>query len=245
MAYSNRKEDLFTGLRKPRGKDRFSPMETRGQQDDPIDQSGYGSAPTAPIGQMQAPIGGMSSAQSSLYGLDYLQDFYPDHDTGYDWQNMGDIYDDWNAYNQAQFQWDWFSQNMGTSPEYGPGTSQYDSQLAAWEQAQSDYSAGFDWWNQYGPGSDYNAGGGNSMTGGSQGGFGDLGTGTAFNQNFTNPFGEGWGPSGQYGGGTSELDPNWNQYGDECLSMWQTFQGQDWTAGQYDSYDDFAVDYCG
>ena len=231
MAYSNRKEDLFTGLRKPRGKDRFSPMETRGQQDDPIDQSGYGSAPTAPTGQMQAPINPSNNPLQSLIGS---VDWY----TG--WDNMSDIYDDWSAYNQAQDQWNWFSQHG----PYSQGTWQYDEQLAAWEQAQSDYGTGHMWWNQYGPGSDYNAPGGGSMTGGYQGGFGDLGQGSAFDPGFTNPFGEGWGPSGQLGG-TSELDPNWNQYGDECLSMWQTFQGQDWTAGQYDSYDDFAADYCG
>tara|TARA_R100000152_G_C6755905_1_gene179652 strand:- start:359 stop:1066 length:708 start_codon:yes stop_codon:yes gene_type:complete len=235
MAYSNRKQDLFTGLRKPRGKDRFSPMETRGQQDDPIDQSGYGSAPTAPTGQMQAPIGSYS-APASMIGY---ADWYTD------WDNMSDIYDDWSAYNQAQLTWDQFYQNFGQEGNpFGPGSSQYANALADWEQAQADYSTGYDWWNLYGPGSSWNSGG-NPMTGGTQGGFGDLGQGSAFDPGFTNPFGEGWGPSGQYGGETSELDPNWNQYGDECLSMWQTFQGQDWTAGQYDSYDDFAADYCG
>ena len=208
-------------------------FETRGQQDDPIDQSGYGPAPTAPIGQMQAPISTFNPGQSAIESVDWYTN----------WDNMGDIYDDFSAYNQAQTQWDWFSQNLGTSDSYGPGTQAYDAQLAAWEQAQSDYGTGYTWWNLYGPGSNYGSGGGNPMTGGSQGGFGDLGQGSAFDPGFTNPFGEGWGPEGQYEG-NAQLDPDWNPWGDQCWDQYMAM-GDAGLGGEFDSYEDFAGVYCG
>ena len=82
-----------------------------------------------------------------------------------------------------------------------------------------------------------------------QGGTGDLGTGSnfagggmgnsMFGEGITNPFGVGWGPEGQYesGEGTG-MDPDWNQWGDECLSAYQA-------SGSDDSYSDFANAMCG
>jgi len=242
MAYSNRKKDLFTGLRKPRGKDRFSPIETRSEYGPDLDQTGYGSPPSEEYGQGQFGPG-WQSAQTSR--IDWLTDLYGSF---YGAQNMNDLYDMWEN-------------------QYG---------AFATGEAQSQYDSFYEWWQNYGHEGTYSPGeataypgwemGGNSVGGymnpqessgfgGSQGGAGDLGTGSYFagggmgsslygGGGITNPWGEGWGPSGQVGG-PNELDPDWNEYGDECLSMWQTFQSQDWASGSYDSYDDFAADYCG
>ena len=53
----------------------------------------------------------------------------------------------------------------------------------------------------------------------------------------TNPWGSGWGPSGQ-GGDPNLLDP-----GNECLEQWNAMQSSG-MGGAFNSYADFAAVFC-
>ena len=212
-------------------------FETRGQQDDPIDQSGYGSAPTAPIGQMQSPIG-----QQSL-GQTMLGSWLAGGGVGENWNQMSDIYNDYQSYLDAQHMY--MNQDSWT---FSPTMTGYDTVDDWWANEQAQYGAGYNWWTNFGPGSSSSYAQSatvDPMTGGSQGGFGDLGQGSIFNPGFTNPWGEGWGPEGQGGyGDPYELDPNWNPWGDQCWDQYMAM-GDAGLGGEFDSYEDFAGVYCG
>ena len=208
--------------RKPQG------MTTREGYDPEFDANWTGDEAINPPGggQQQGGPGGFGYGawQAARYGQ-------------YGWENMGDAYEQWLSL-------------FGPEGQYPGGHA-------------NGYGANFtDWWTNNQSGSTFTPGewtpdildpggdtldewdyAGMSQGGGPMGGAGDLGWGSMFaggawQEGITNPFGAGWGPEGQYGeGGPSEIDPDWNPYGDDCFAAYQA-------SGAVDDYNTWASLYC-
>ena len=214
-------------------------MDPRGAAGPEMDQTGYGPGPSEQYGQGQYGPG-WQSGQSTF--IDQAgTGTYSTGETIWDYfgvENMNDLYDMWaggsgfqdmNQYGSFMDWWNSMSGGLWSQGGLGGGMFQIEDAIG---------------WSNPAYAGNTNPG----MGGGTQGGAGDLGTGSSFagggmfssqeGGGITNPFGAGWGPEGQLGeGGPSELNPDWNPWGSDCLAMYQT-------SGAVDDYETWANLYC-
>ena len=224
------------------------------------DSGGYRDVPSMhagpeEYGAQQAPPGTWSFGQYALSNIvGENPNFESQWNTGDPWANMGDIYDDYNMY------------NMYTQQDFGGGIGNDPMTGQPWDtDFLSQWYGGWNWWEQYGPGG-YNLGtqspgggytgygspsniAGQVGQGGQQGGYGDWGQGSIFDTDFSNPFGEGWGPEGQIIGGEEEegtggpwdVDPG-TELDDECMELWNQYNSM---GGASMEYSEFSSMFCG
>jgi hypothetical protein len=234
---------------------------------DPGFTVGYSGDQVGPIapGEQQAAPGDMSAGQQWLdqFGYSLGSGAWDGSQGGYEFQpgNMNEMYDMYQnyvdsqaGYESALAQWEWMAGNYGWDTEFdqglydaswmegqGPASSYatqwdlYQDALDQWNTAQEWGSQNaYDWWmtNVIGQSSgnvgiDQGQSPGQDTGGGASGGWGDVGDESLF--------GQGWGET-EYN--TGEIDPNWNQWGNDCLAAYQA-------SGAADDYDTWANLYCG
>ena len=180
---------------------------------------------------------------NATYGwgeMQYNEQGNPTGSPNYGIDNMNDAYDywAWHSENNTNSDWtsqyptflDWWFQNSGQSGDY---YGEYPGSQSFFMDTPGNPDSGISTSQPQG--------------GGPMGGAGDLGYGSFFagganEGGITNPFGEGWGPEGQNEtaepGEGSGMDPDWNPWGDECLTAYQS-------SGSSDNYNDFAEAMCG
>ena len=134
----------------------------------------------------------------------------------------------------------------------------YFQNVSNWHPYYQQFDSFYDWWQDelsqepgdYGSTwNSYSGSQGQQTGGGATGGSGDIGTGNMFTGGMygpgeegtiTNPFGQGWGPGGQYE--TTEPGTGWAvddsmAVDDDCFAAWQQ-------SGAADSYADFTAAMC-